>query len=108
MLHKFELRPCSSGLNLTHICCLPRPSAKTVPRRLTITPGCWPAIPLRSGLPHKELIHTKIRRFRNIHRSEEHTSELQSLMRISYAVFCLKKKNNTTTIRTTRSLQDKP
>src|SRR3546814_9473576 len=29
-----------------------------------------------------------------IPRSEEHTSELQSLMRISYAVFCLKKKNN--------------
>src|SRR3546814_3502809 len=28
-------------------------------------------------------------------RSEEHTSELQSLMRISYAVFCLKNKNNT-------------
>src|SRR3546814_6907980 len=28
-------------------------------------------------------------------RSEEHTSELQSLMRISYAVYCLKKKNNT-------------
>src|SRR3546814_3226827 len=30
-------------------------------------------------------------------RSEEHTSELQSLMRISYAVFCLKKKKTTTT-----------
>src|SRR3546814_4523174 len=30
-------------------------------------------------------------------RSEEHTSELQSLMRISYAVFCLKKKKHTTT-----------
>src|SRR3546814_6896079 len=30
-------------------------------------------------------------------RSEEHTSELQSLMRISYAVFCLKKKKNRTT-----------
>src|SRR3546814_3524992 len=29
------------------------------------------------------------------HRSEEHTSELQSLMRISYAVFCLKKKQST-------------
>src|SRR3546814_6617551 len=29
-------------------------------------------------------------------RSEEHTSELQSLMRISYAVFCLKKKNHNT------------
>src|SRR3546814_10094121 len=31
-------------------------------------------------------------RFRTARRSEEHTSELQSLMRISYAVFCLKKK----------------
>src|SRR3546814_10621342 len=31
-------------------------------------------------------------------KSEEHTSELQSLMRISYAVFCLKKKRNTQTI----------
>src|SRR3546814_2391182 len=50
------------------------------------------------------------RRLRNIHdaccrakaplphnRSEEHTSELQSLMRISYAVFCLKKKRQITT-----------
>src|SRR3546814_5056473 len=44
------------------------------------------------------------------HRSEEHTSELQSLMRISYAVFCLKKKNEITdtivnnhTIRTTKT-----
>src|SRR3546814_7323476 len=32
-------------------------------------------------------------RQRELARSEEHTSELQSLMRISYAVFCLKKKN---------------
>src|SRR3546814_5715230 len=32
-----------------------------------------------------------------IQRSEEHTSELQSLMRLSYAVICLKKKNNITT-----------
>src|SRR3546814_4420902 len=31
---------------------------------------------------------------RSVRRSEEHTSELQSLMRISYAVFCLKKKTN--------------
>src|SRR3546814_3092912 len=31
-----------------------------------------------------------------LHRSEEHTSELQSLMRISYAVFCLKKKKKRT------------
>src|SRR3546814_10004462 len=34
-------------------------------------------------------------------RSEEHTSELQSLMRISYAVFCLKKKNKINKITTT-------
>src|SRR3546814_6773886 len=33
-------------------------------------------------------------------RSEEHTSELQSLMRISYAVFCLKKNNKTPNITT--------
>src|SRR3546814_4358984 len=37
-------------------------------------------------------------------RSEEHTSELQSLMRISYAVFCLKKKQTTQRHRTARSL----
>src|SRR3546814_9198856 len=35
-------------------------------------------------------------------RSEEHTSELQSLMRIAYAVFCLKKKNNENTNTQTR------
>src|SRR3546814_2148441 len=41
-------------------------------------------------------IRTEINRYlrRRAARSEEHTSELQSLMRISYAVFCLKKKNN--------------
>src|SRR3546814_4100552 len=36
-------------------------------------------------------------------RSEEHTSELQSLMRISYAVFCLKKKNNQNPTYTNRT-----
>src|SRR3546814_10222907 len=40
------------------------------------------------------------------HRSEEHTSELQSLMRTSYAVFCLKKKkNNTNTISYHRTIR---
>src|SRR3546814_5486113 len=39
-------------------------------------------------------------------RSEEHTSELQSLMRISYAVFCLKKKTNNTQHK--RDKQSKP
>src|SRR3546814_2394248 len=35
----------------------------------------------------------RVRAQQGFFRSEEHTSELQSLMRISYAVFCLKKKN---------------
>src|SRR3546814_2715085 len=43
--------------------------------------------PLRNGSPIK---------IDAVVRSEEHTSELQSLMRISYAVFCLKKKNTHT------------
>src|SRR3546814_8051226 len=56
----------------------------------------------------------------NLNRSEEHTSELQSLMRISYAVFCLKKKthhkyttqlynlsNNTVKLKTTHTIYTK-
>src|SRR3546814_5036059 len=42
-----------------------------------------------------------------LERSEEHTSELQSLMRISYAVFCLKKKKLTTQNNRTAVLQCK-
>src|SRR3546814_2620421 len=41
-------------------------------------------------------------------RSEEHTSELQSLMRISYAVFCLKKKKKQTTKHNQRLLLSRP
>src|SRR3546814_2803795 len=63
---------------------------------------CSKAAPaVRASKPHA---HATTGRWRNItaKRSEEHTSELQSLMRISYAVFCLKKKklkytNNTST-----------
>src|SRR3546814_1825759 len=45
--------------------------------------------------PHRQLAATSISDKFHL-RSEEHTSELQSLMRNSYAVFCLKKKRNTT------------
>src|SRR3546814_10556838 len=48
--------------------------------------------------PSRELIASIGGRPVGVLRSEEHTSELQSLMRISYAVFCLKKKNNHTNI----------
>src|SRR3546814_7019192 len=43
------------------------------------------------GVDHIDIGHRHLQ----IGRSEEHTSELQSLMRISYAVFCLKKKKTT-------------
>src|SRR3546814_3862198 len=43
---------------------------------------------------------------RVIERSEEHTSELQSLMRISYAVFCLKKKKKRTQIGRTDNINN--
>src|SRR3546814_4738851 len=48
--------------------------------------------------------HRRHRRIRIDDRSEEHTSELQSLMRISYAVFCLKKKNTTYNKRTSTDI----
>src|SRR3546814_7220605 len=42
--------------------------------------------------PTPESVTSRVIRMLNMRRSEEHTSELQSLMRISYAVFCLKTK----------------
>src|SRR3546814_10623171 len=60
----------------------------------TVDPGMMPAFFWRAKLSSRTLSHpwSKAPRKRLIHsRSEEHTSELQSLMRISYAVLCLKK-----------------
>src|SRR3546814_2920354 len=54
-----------------------------------------PPRPLRRRLQQQRRLALHQLRQRSgdlLHRSEEHTSELQSLMRISYAVFCLKKK----------------
>src|SRR3546814_3245067 len=45
--------------------------------------------------PNSIAVFGEIKMIKESERSEEHTSELQSLMRISYAVFCLKKKNQT-------------
>src|SRR3546814_8863824 len=53
-----------------------------------------PLVPIILGLLLGQSMENNYRRALSI-RSEEHTSELQSLMRISYAVFCLKKKNYT-------------
>src|SRR3546814_10169991 len=48
------------------------------------------------NMPHEPLIFVEVALVDGMSRSEEHTSELQSLMRISYAVFCLKKKTKAT------------
>src|SRR3546814_4948729 len=53
--------------------------------RSRITLGSWPALSINDARAAAREVRRK--------RSEEHTSELQSLMRISYAVFCWKKKN---------------
>src|SRR3546814_10416614 len=60
---------------------LPDRQGKGVRRRVPDEPAVRPVLPLAG---YAECL-----------RSEEHTSELQSLMRISYAVFCLQKKNKT-------------
>src|SRR3546814_8844774 len=56
-----------------------------------------PAHALRRVLQHDALGRELVADGVGAGRSEEHTSELQSLMRISYAVFCLKKKKTTAT-----------
>src|SRR3546814_5304267 len=57
--------------------------------------ACASVRPARSGVlcAVREVPQAAAYAYRPWQRSEEHTSELQSLMRISYAVFCLKKKN---------------
>src|SRR3546814_8029680 len=59
------------------------------------------AAALASTVPATAGTARRLARF--VDRSEEHTSELQSLMRISYAVFCLQKKTKTRTIINTYS-----
>src|SRR3546814_5433821 len=64
-------------------------------------------LPGRRGdrVPGRE--HPRRLRRHHLCRSEEHTSELQSLMRISYAVFCLKKQNTTNNQHTSYHLHTK-
>src|SRR3546814_5128429 len=58
--------------------------------RIAISRSTERAPLIRASKRHRRISMLEVKR------SEEHTSELQSLMRISYAVFCLKKKNTTT------------
>src|SRR3546814_3800211 len=52
-------------------------------------------VPVKGTVLGDMLSDTPLAKIDEIERSEEHTSELQSLMRISYAVLCLKQKNKT-------------
>src|SRR3546814_6528370 len=66
----------------------PRPARPAAPRRPS--PARYRRQPERGGDGGQQTVLARLRCLNC--RSEEHTSELQSLMRISYAVFCLKKK----------------
>src|SRR3546814_9732030 len=76
--------------------CAASPSRLMSAKRRT----CFAINPACSSPPWREIFAADAERKQDFAeaqaRSEEHTSELQSLMRISYAVFCLKKKNKTT------------
>src|SRR3546814_2489621 len=63
------------------------------PKRHTTNPGCHHRIGHPTGAGRRHYGDSGGNTGRRL-RSEEHTSELQSLMRISYAVFCLKKNND--------------
>src|SRR3546814_1517365 len=63
-----------------------------LPRQIRLCPRATPASADRRGFIHPGAASVAINPSGR-KRSEEHTSELQSLMRTSYAVFCLKKKN---------------
>src|SRR3546814_4060435 len=71
---------------------LPRPPRRAHPRPAGAMSG---DAALRDWtIDALEKLRREAARSADTHRSEEHTSELQSLMRISYSVFCLKKKKN--------------
>src|SRR3546814_4352197 len=71
-------------------------SPLAVRQRLAQMRAAFTAQPTRKGIDAGDQVVVQRRIAVRRRRSEEHTSELQSLMRISYAVFCLKKKKKTT------------
>src|SRR3546814_5184092 len=87
---KFTSNPTFAGSTLAY-------DGNALPRapKVKLTPYVEVEAPLASG--------TVTARADYAFRSEEHTSELQSLMRISYAVFCLKKKNKNTNCTQSKS-----
>src|SRR3546814_3954542 len=76
----------------------PAPASSSLQVMASPAPPCATGCPRESSRPSscngKADLHNRKRPPEVDGRSEEHTSELQSLMRISYAVFCLKKKKH--------------
>src|SRR3546814_2115285 len=75
--------------NLDEVVRIIRGSPSPVAAREALLAREWPVAEIAPFIRLVEAIEHEVEG----ERSEEHTSELQSLMRISYAVFCLKKKN---------------
>src|SRR3546814_4222406 len=75
------------------------PGARWMAASTSQMPGCTTTttFPAPAHVERYPVRDYRRRRLRCCWRSEEHTSELQSLMRISYAVFCLKKQNTSQT-----------
>src|SRR3546814_2632554 len=98
---------CSSDLHQRKRDCRAAESGRQQCRGLCLQPGDRHGLPRvledhagvrAEGAAHEQPVDQQLRDGARAgrRRSEEHTSELQSLMRISYAVFCLKKKKNRT------------
>src|SRR3546814_2733878 len=104
--YEMRISDCSSDVCSSDL--VPTLRRSQLPRRSRSTPRLrprpwrrqfrrpWPDGDDRSDIPARHS-STRVPIRARSRRSEEHTSELQSLMRISYAVFCLKKKKKTTT-----------
>src|SRR3546814_4211413 len=76
------------------------PMMKSLPENVQVALGASVPFPQRLGDPREYAdlaLHMMENAYMNGERSEEQTSELQSLMRISYAVFCLNKTNKSNT-----------
>src|SRR3546814_5340667 len=105
MKHYFPTGRCASLVQALKLDALAQAGKlRLVASRQSVEERFGPLAGLPAIQPHQGAHHTAVGRLdlarlqqqdfgRDVIRSEEHTSELQSLMRTSYAVFCFKKKN---------------
>src|SRR3546814_3591432 len=90
-------QPSCSWLATVAMTSFPSPMHSATALKISLSPflsSCPPMMmrgPCRSVMVHQSLEFLCLQRAARLVRSDEHTSEIQSLMRISYAAFCLKK-----------------